>query len=264
MPPGREGLPSGESMTPEALAALHAFCASVPLALVRRLADYLRLGAGSVTAESCRNRFSLGSEAFLAFRRLAECFSSSAELGTALEIGAFFLEQARKRRSSFVWSGPACVLQPVRTTEQVLLDIIEGAQKHVLLVSFAAYRVPPLLHALREALRRGVCVRFVLETAEDSEGQLRHSAASAFAQLQGAFFYHWPSNRRPRNRAGHPAKMHAKCAVNETSFLITSANLTGDGINGNMELGILHHDPEKAALLLAQFDQLISSGELRQ
>lgn len=257
-------MPSGERMKPEALVALHAFCAAVPLTLVRRLADHLQSQTGGISAESCRSRFSLGTEAFFAFRRLAECFSSSAELATALEIGAFFLEQARTRTSSLVWSGPARVLQPVRTTEQVLLDIIEGAQQEILLVSFAAYRVPSLLQALREALRRGVRVRFVLETAEDSEGQLRHSASCAFAQLQGAFFYHWPLDRRPRNRAGHPAKMHAKCAANETSFLITSANLTGDGINGNMELGILHHDPAKAALLLTQFDQLISSGELRQ
>lgn len=264
MPPGRGDLPSGERVKPEALAALHAFCAAVPLALVRRLADYLRSEADGVSAESCRSRFGLGCEAFFAFRRLTAFFAAPAELATALEIGAFFLEQARSRTSSLVWSGPACVLQPVRTTEQVLLDIIEDAQKEILLVSFAAYRVPPLLHALREALHRGVCVRFVLETAEDSEGQLRHNAANAFAQLRGAFFYHWPSDRRPRNRAGHPAKMHAKCAANETSFLITSANLTGDGINGNMELGILHHDPEKATLLLAQFDQLISRGELRQ
>lgn len=247
-------------MKPEALAALHAFCAAVPLTLVRRLADYLRSEAGCIPVESCRSRFGLGSDAFFAFRRLAAFFAAPAELAMALEVGAFFLEQARNRTSSLVWSGPACVLQPVRTTEQVILDIIEGAQREILLVSFAAYRVPSLL----QALRRGICVRFVLETAEDSEGQLRHSAACAFAQLQGAFFYHWPSDRRPRNRAGHPAKMHAKCAANETSFLVTSANLTGDGINGNMELGILHHDPEKAALLLEQFDQLIRSGELRQ
>ena len=257
-------MPSGERMKPEALAALHAFCAAVPLTLVRRLADYLRSEAGCVPVEGCRSRFRLGSEAFVAFRRLATFFAAPAELAMALEVGAFFLEQARNRTSSLVWSGPACVLQPVRTTEQVILDIIKGAQREILLVSFAAYRVPSLLQALRDALHRGICVRFVLETAEDSEGQLRHSATCAFAQLQGAFFYHWPSDRRPRNRAGHPAKMHAKCAANETSFLVTSANLTSDGINGNMELGILHHDPEKAALLLAQFDQLISSGELRQ
>ena len=250
-------------MTPEAPAVLHAFCASAPLPLVRRMADYLRSEADSLSPDACRARFGLAGNSFLAFRRLAECFSSPAELAAALEIGAFFLEQARKRTSAFVWSGPACVLQPVRTTEQVLLDIIEGAQRHVLLVSFAAYRVPSLLQALREALRRGVCVRFVLETAEDSEGQLRHSAARAFAQLRGAGFYHWPTERRPRNRAGHPAKMHAKCAVSETTFLITSANLTGDAINGNMELGMVHRDPEKAARLLAQFDQLIRSGELR-
>jgi len=186
-------------MKPEVLAALHAFCAAVPLTLVRRLADYLRSEAGCIPVESCRSRFRLGSEAFFAFRRLAAFFAAPAELAMALEVGAFFLEQARNRTSSLVWSGPACVLQPVRTTEQVILDIIGGAQREILLVSFAAYRVPSLLQALRDALgylcplcagncrgfRRAVAAQCRLCLCTASGGVFLSLAVGSASQKQG-------------------------------------------------------------------------------
>lgn len=161
------------------------------------------------------------------------------------------------RNSRFVWSGPAHVLPDARKTEQVLLDLIQTAQQQIFLVSFAAYKIPPLLHAFEQALARGVQIRFILENNNDSAGQLSHSADTAFETLKDAVFYHWPLEKRPRNKSGNPAKMHAKCAVSESAFLITSANLTLDAIDHNIEPGILHRDKEKSAALIRQFDNLI-------
>ncbi|WP_418741078.1 phospholipase D-like domain-containing protein [Desulfovibrio sp.] len=57
--------------------------------------------------------------------------------------------------------------------------------------------------------------------------------------------------------------MHAKCAISESAFLITSANLTQDAIDHNIELGILHRDREKAASLIRQFENLIIKSILQ-
>ena len=79
--------------------------------------------------------------------------------------------------------------------------------------------------------------------------------------LHGAQIYHWPKEKRPLDSGALPV-MHAKCVANEKSFLISSANLTGQAVSSNMELGILHHDAEKAQELLKHFNTLIASGVL--
>src|SRR5437868_3603301 len=50
----------------------------------------------------------------------------------------------------------------------------------------------------------------------------------------------WPLQSRPRNAGGRPAKLHAKFAVADCRIaLLSSANLTADAFERNMEAGIL-------------------------
>lgn len=226
---------------------IYTFCSRIPLPLAKKLIALLRRDSSLWHAPaSCKQQCGLNSELAALFQKLVRQSSSAKELAITLETGSFFIHKNQERNSRFVWSGPAHVLPDARKTEQVLLDLIQTAQQQILLVSFAAYKIPPLLHALEQALARGVQIRFILENKNDSAGQLSHSADKAFETLKDAAFYHWPLEKRPRNKSGNPAKMHAKCAVSESAFLITSANLTQDAIDHNIELGILHRDKEKA------------------
>ena len=140
-----------------------------------------------------------------------------------------------------VWSGPATEIFPVRRIDQVLYDLIREAHERILLVTFAAAKIERLRKSLIEVMERGVKVSLVLEFESESEGQLSCDALTAFSDMltNKATIYYWPHNKRERNEAGRPGKLHAKCAVIDDKAIISSANLTDDAFNRNMELGVL-------------------------
>lgn len=163
-----------------------------------------------------------------------------------------------------VWSGPANGVFPVRRFDQVLYDLITQARQRILIVTFAAHKVAHLCDHLQTAVANGVTLTLVLEAAETSEGQLSFDALNAFSALPKNSYavYYWPLDYRPRNSAGRPGKLHAKCAVVDSTALVGSGNLTDDAFNRNMELGLLVNNLSVANLLHNHFTALINSNSL--
>ena len=163
-----------------------------------------------------------------------------------------------------VWTGPKSLSVPSRRTEQVLLDLIEGATKEILLVSFAIYRVDRLLEALCSAMTSGVVVTVVAETSKDNEGTSSFDMTTSLRKkLPKARFLHWPLDMRGADEKGNIGALHAKCAVVDRSKLfISSANLTDFALTKNMELGVLIQDQALAERVSAHFDHLIAEGVL--
>lgn len=130
--------------------------------------------------------------------------------------------------------------------------------------SFAAYKVADVVNALRVARGRGVDIRLVLETAEDSGGKLSHDGAIAFETLGDAVsLWTWPADRRPRSASGAPAALHVKAAVaDDIVAFVTSANLTDWGLSENMELGLLVRGGRVPQRLAAHFRQMMDDGVL--
>jgi len=162
-----------------------------------------------------------------------------------------------------VWTGPANGVFPVRRFDQVLYDLIAQARERILIVTFAAHKVGHLCEHLEAAVARGVSLTLILEMAEASEGQLSFDALNAFKRLpKGSYsVYYWPQERRLRNEAGRPGKLHAKCAVVDSTALVGSGNLTDDAFNRNMELGLLVNDSSTADALHNHFTALITRNE---
>lgn len=158
------------------------------------------------------------------------------------------------------WTGPSSSHVPVRHSSQVLLDLIAEARTQLIVVSFAAYRVAPVTAALKTAATRGVDVRLILETAEDSDGHLSNDAADAFRELhQLVSFWVWPRDRRPEGGAS----MHVKAViVDGRAALVTSANLTGYALERNMELGLVIRGGAAPQRLADHFQALTASGNL--
>lgn len=164
---------------------------------------------------------------------------------------------------SVVWTGPASYEVPVRATGAVLAEVIDGATKTLVIVSFAAYKVAAVVEALRAAAARGVGIRLVLESVVESKGKLSHDGKQAFDALGDAVsFYVWPAEQRASRGGGHAA-MHAKCAVADrrTAF-VTSANLTGAAMTDNMELGLVVRGGDVPRRIADHFGTLISDGVL--
>ena len=161
--------------------------------------------------------------------------------------------------TEIIWTGPANSRYPVRRIDQVLYDLIAASQRRVVLVTFAAHRIRHLCEHLTRAVQRGVQLTLIVESEDESEGQLTSDAIRAFADVPsaGMRLYYWPAAQRERNLAGRPGKLHAKCAIVDDVALIGSANLTDDAFNRNMELGILVKDPVTVTAIVDHFTGLI-------
>jgi len=167
--------------------------------------------------------------------------------------------------ADFIWTGPANGRFPVRRIDQVLYDLIAAAQRRIVLVTFAAHRIKHLCTLLSAAVVRGVELTLIVEREDESEGQLSVDALRAFSDLplERTQILFWPLDKRERNEAGRPGKLHAKCAIVDDTAIVGSANFTDDAFNRNMELGVLLREPTLADALFSHFAELHQRGVLR-
>lgn len=183
---------------------------------------------------------------------------SGAGLGLAIAVGGKACDRDRHRSVRPVWTGPDAG-RPVRLTASVMAEIIDAAQHRLLVISFAAYKIPQVLAGLEAAAQRGVIVDIVLETAEDSGGALSFDQLPAFIRLERVRVWHWPADKRPK--AG--GSLHAKAIIADDAVaLVTSANLTGHALAHNIELGLLARDPSAASDIAAHVAGLMRAGVL--
>jgi cardiolipin synthase len=145
-----------------------------------------------------------------------------------------------------VWTGPLPSGSSVRRIDQALLEVVRAARRQLLIVSFAAYRIPAVHQALREALDRGVAIDLVLESLKESQGRVYPDPVRALdAELaQRVTVYHWPLERRDSLQTEQGSilcgLLHAKCALADGhTVLVSSANFTESALWVNMELGVL-------------------------
>jgi phosphatidylserine/phosphatidylglycerophosphate/cardiolipin synthase-like enzyme len=188
-------------------------------------------------------------------------------LGSSIEVCAFMFARWRaEQHIELLWTGPSPANHiPARRIDQVLYDLIGSAKHEILLVTFAAYKIARLTDGLVTAIERGVAVRLILEFEEASAGQLSMDALKAFpaALCHRAKIYYWPLDKRERNTRGDPGKLHAKVAVIDDQAVFSSANLTDDAFNRNLELGTLISNEEIIQGLRGHFDSLCADGTLR-
>ena len=166
--------------------------------------------------------------------------------------------------TEIIWTGPADGRFTIRRIDQVLYDLIAGAESRIMLVTFAAHHVPDLCNYLAQAVKRGVETTLIVESEVESEGQLTKDAVEAFRSIESTCIkiYYWPLGKRQRDQAGRPGKLHMKCAIVDGIALIGSANLTDDAFNRNMELGVLVREQSTVNALVEHFQELIRLGVL--
>lgn len=169
--------------------------------------------------------------------------ASSESVSLALLTAAYSEEGAHiAQGAELVWTGPDVGFTPLRQTEQALLQLIDSAQRRILIVSYAVYHIPRICEALLNAAHRGVCITIIIETPDRLEGQNTYSTLRALSPEVVAHcqLFYWPLEKRELDAKRKPGILHVKCAVvdGERMFL-SSANLTEYAFTLNMELGIL-------------------------
>lgn len=182
------------------------------------------------------------------YRHLASTFVAAwSDTGkSAIEVAAMLRAASAARAAALhdsqvevVWTGPDTAGVPSRSTEAVVLEIVDSAHQHLLLATYAAYRYPRLVTALQAATKRGVRVDVVVETRSAAGTLLSDEPAKAFAEIHGVTLYEW---FRPQvGGSGHVrGRMHCKLIVADRALaLVSSANLTANAIEDNLECGLL-------------------------
>ena len=205
------------------------WCAQLPGAFIRRLAEALRAGQPALTA----------------LRSTVVQPSSSAALAKAITLsaqgdGAYLAgllvgqQQAMAQQATItpVWTGPTSAVLRDRLTLAVLSDLIAEAQHELLLLSYATVPSAAVRTSLTQAQARGVRLTLLLERPADNPGF--RGRDDPLPELHTVRL-HWPNSARP-----HEASMHAKLLViDRRTALVGSANLTGYGLERNLECGVL-------------------------
>ena len=188
------------------------------------------------------------------------------EIASALRILDFNRRKTKDRqRIELVWTGPASRI-PVRQTRQVLSQLINNAQKELLIVSFVVFKIPEILELLKNALQRGVKITCILESPEESDGKIIFQGFADFEVeiLRQIKILVWSKDMRPINADGKIGTLHAKVAVADQNIsFISSANLTLNAMTLNMELGLLLHDDTTAREIVKHFEQLVQNEILK-
>ncbi|MBA3534350.1 MAG: hypothetical protein H0T73_20710 [Ardenticatenales bacterium] len=90
-------------------------------------------------------------------------------LALALEAASATAQQYQAlAQVDMIWTGPEVGEVHTRRTDQALLQVIQAAERELLVVSFAVYKIPLVTQGFIEAVRRGVRLRICLESPEAS------------------------------------------------------------------------------------------------
>lgn len=131
-----------------------------------------------------------------------------------------------------VWTGPESATGGGRLTLAVIADLIDEAQREIILVSYATIPGENIRGALEDAARRGAQITLLLERNTDNPNF--NASHDPFPDLTARRLA-WPAVARP---AG--ASLHAKVlVVDRETALVGSANLTGYALERNLECGLL-------------------------
>ena len=162
---------------------------------------------------------------------------------------------------NLVWTGPSTGLVPTRHTEQVLLEVIESAEKRLFLVSFVAYEVDSIMKALNCALERQVGIDILLESSIEHGGKVSVDSVKMMKELLPSATVHvWKDDPKKSDTVKPGGAVHAKCVVADGNIaFITSANLSGAAMERNMELGVLLKGGDLPSVLHRHLDALVKT-----
>ncbi len=177
------------------------------------------------------------------------------------------LSHRQQETVEIVWTGPETSDNRFRQTEQAILEVLNSATHRLTVASYALYRIPRVNDALSTAANRGVRIRLIVETPNETESQSEYDNLVALGDKVASVstVYYWPHRNRPKDKNGKVGILHVKCAVADgQSLFLSSANFTEYAFTINMELGLLITGGKLPGQVESHFDRLASSGSLVQ
>ncbi len=190
--------------------------------------------------------------------------------GSALSFAlrASVAAEATSRRhtptTQVVWTGPQVDGSFLRSTREVVREILRGAQTDLLIIGYwIAARdegdgiIEEVISSLAAAVQRGVTLTVIVDERQRADGRDNRKALveawPSEVPLPRILTWHLPPDDRH-------LKLHAKVLVADgMDALVTSANLTFYAMDRNMEMGV-RVSGAPASLIVDHFHRLIETG----
>lgn len=177
----------------------------------------------------------------------ASDFSALTNSAFVLQLAALketaLLTEGEATQTEVVWTGPKVEGSYLRTTRQVVQDIISAAQSELLVVGYwlagkKDYEgiINNIIELMANAVTQGVKVTMVLDEGEKGYGKNNRDTLNALwpkgVALPKLLTWRIPADDKH-------LKLHAKVLVADRhDALVTSANLTMYALDRNMEMGV--------------------------
>jgi phosphatidylserine/phosphatidylglycerophosphate/cardiolipin synthase-like enzyme len=188
------------------------------------------------------------------------------ELATAIRCAAIAVRvTASYEKVELIYTGPD--LPDIRRNSQALLEVVRSARERLWIASYTLFGVDAVLAAMEERADAGVLVSVIVDHLVGPDPE---SKATKWAWVSGRLaeaapscrLLTWPADKRPMFH-GHPASLHAKCAVADArQSFVSSANLTDAALERNLEVGYLVTGGTSPRQLDAYFTRLVTRGDL--
>lgn len=242
----------------------------LPAHLRNRLAQALESGILGMNPTPTALRAALGETENI--EDVSKTLSELAGFGIEGPVAAKWIRELERvgqgaPRPDLVWSGPRVPGIYARNTRQVFEELIESAQRSILVSTYAFFDGPKAFEGFARQMETNPELRVtLLLNIQRRRGETR-SASELVRRFADRFWAEdWPGSVKPAvyydPRALEPdgpsGVLHAKALiVDEKAILVTSANLTEAALDRNFELGLLVRDRALSVSVSSHFFTLI-------
>ncbi|WP_418626519.1 phospholipase D-like domain-containing protein [Anaerosinus sp.] len=160
------------------------------------------------------------------------------------------LNLQKNDNTKVVWSGPKVSGLPGRDTEMLITEMVRAANKNIILTAYAiSDYVVELIKLLKLKSEHGVFVDLYVDRFESKTKELKCLIENKSKYLRIFDYCGYKTDKQ---------SLHAKVLViDDYKTLITSSNLSYNGMDGNLEFGVVIESRDRAQEVRSVFEGLV-------
>ncbi|TFD99517.1 DISARM system phospholipase D-like protein DrmC [Jeotgalibacillus sp. R-1-5s-1] len=184
-------------------------------------------------------------------------------LAQLIEMAWFVYSEKEKKgtKISPVWTGPSFSTSPIKNkTFETIKSMFLSAEKEIVIVgynfSLESTIVKLLVKELIDASNRGCRINIIFHENETNKKRILESWPM---DVRLPHLYYWESKKRE----GYTTSLHSKLiCIDQRQLLVTSSNFTLNGLEKNIETGVLIENDNSVKQIREQFRSLLNRNEI--
>ncbi len=230
---------------------LEKLVSGIPTPMVEKLTEYVRKNdPNSISATTLKDLRFTQTES-ITIRDAIKDIKDGPLLAAYLNLLSKINEQKKSTDTKLVISGDF-VNANADYTHETIYQMVNRAESEITIIGYWMYEIQDLLGELSKLQKeKGLRIRFIMDSAKKWRRQILR---------------HWNEERRPEifePSPDHVKSLHAKIIIIDRSeVLVTSANLTTNAMEDNIEAGIWTTKSNMVESCLDVFDEFEQNGSI--